>query len=134
MHKNRLGHGLLRAEVLDDPYRPQLLLRDDVGVVVMLPVHHASLPAVRRHLTRRGEPQPCVLELQDVDGTVRERWGTFAGADHAAATAVTLLASDHHADRAVVLAGGSGGHGDGGGRVLATVRGNPITTQGRWGR
>ncbi|WP_432513476.1 hypothetical protein [Kineococcus sp. SYSU DK001] len=101
------GRGPVTVEVRPDPLRSQLVLRDDGGVVEVLPIRPDVLPRVRQGLHEDAGGgtggEACRVELRDDDGTVRERWGTFTGPGGAAAVGLALLAADRHADHAVVL-------------------------------
>ncbi|WP_432545097.1 hypothetical protein [Kineococcus sp. SYSU DK002] len=117
MGRRLVGRGPVTVEVLADPLRSQLVLRDDAGVVELLPIRPDVLPRVRQGLHEDTSGGACLVELRDDDGTVRERWGTFAGPGGAAAVGLTLLAADRHADHAVVL--------DAAGRERSELRAHP---------
>lgn len=118
MLRSATGHGPVTVAVLADPLRSQLVLRDDSGVVEVLPVRPDVLPRVRQVLHDGAPAGRSQVELRDDDGTVRDRWGTFDSAAAATAVGITLLAADREADHAVVL--------DDDGGELLELRGNVL--------
>ncbi|WP_432564070.1 hypothetical protein [Kineococcus sp. SYSU DK003] len=103
MSRNRIGRGVLRAELTSDLEGARLVLRDDVGIVNVLKVRRDRVPEVRAALDDAIIDQNCVLQITTDEGQA-QTWGQFQGCHHAVATALVLMASDGHARHAVVRA------------------------------